>query len=82
MHKELEEAIEFALHQIVNYKDEVWDSSDGGVTKEESERALALLIYNHLFCQMGVYHVDGADVGLAIETIIHLDNQKKHQEFN
>ena len=69
MHEELKKAVEHLVEQVLNYQSDTWDSPEYGVTREEAERAAALLIYQHLFDQYGMAHVDGADVGFAVESI-------------
>jgi hypothetical protein len=69
MHSELKQAIETLVQGILEYQSDTWDSVEYGVSREEAEQAAAQLIYNHLFDSSGCPHVDGADVGFAVETI-------------
>lgn len=69
MHDELKKAVEHLVEQVLNYESDIWSSSESGVTREEAEKAAARLIYQHLFDESGMSHIDGADVGLAVESI-------------
>lgn len=68
-HPSLLKAVEHLVEQVLTYKSEVWDSQEENVTREEAEKAAALIIYNHLFDPSGIAWVNGADVGLAVESL-------------
>lgn len=69
MHSELEKALKHLVHHVLTFEDRVWNSAEYEISEEEAERAAAHLIYNHLIDQWGVSHIDGADIGLAVESI-------------
>jgi hypothetical protein len=69
MDEELKKAVEHLVTEVLNYQSDTWDSPQYGVTREDAERAAAQLIYQHLFDESGMPHVDGADVGFAVESI-------------
>jgi hypothetical protein len=69
MHNELRKAVEHLVEQVLNYQSDTWDSPEYGVTREDAERAAAHLIYQHLFDEQGMPHVDGADIGFAVESV-------------
>jgi len=69
MQSELEKAIEVLIQGVLEYQSDTWDSIEYEVSREDAEKAAAQLIYRHLFDEDGVPHVDGADVGYAVESI-------------
>lgn len=70
MNSKLEQAVQHLVQQVLTYECDVFSSKDYVLSKDEAEQAAAELIYNHMFDRNSVYHLDGADVGFAVETVI------------
>lgn len=76
-HPELLKAIEHLIENVLNYQSEVWDSQENGVDRTEAEKAAAVLIYTHLFDENNIPHVDGADMGWAVDSALMDESEKQ-----
>ncbi|HEY9764553.1 MAG TPA: hypothetical protein V6D07_18645 [Trichocoleus sp.] len=74
----LESAIATCVKGLLNYDSDTFTTPnypDEPVTEDEAQRALAVLMHQHLFDESGTPHLDGAEVGFAWDVVLGEEDQ-------